>query len=106
MKPIFSILFFLSLLPIIYFVSYKKDLNQITFYYLTTITLLIGMAIYPINWKFKELKDIIFISVILYLLFLILNVFLIKVFVQKFALINLLTAMFCYFQYWIYRKKK
>src|SRR5690606_308000 len=106
MKKIISALFILSLLPIIYFVLFKKDVNDIYFYYLTMGTLMFGVVLYPLNLNFSYKKDFLIIPVIAYLIFSILNIFLIKSFDDKIAIVNLLIGLFSFGQYYLQQKSK
>ena len=106
MKKIISALFILSLLPIIYFVLFKKDVNDIYFYYLTMGTLMFGVVLYPFNLNFSSKKDFLIFPVIVYLIFSILNIFLIKSFDDKIAIVNLLIGLFSFGQYYLQQKSK
>lgn len=106
MKKIISALFILSLLPIICFVLFKKDVNDIYFYYLTMGTLMFGVVLYPLNLNFSSKKDFLIIPVIAYLIFSILNIFLIKSFDDKIAIVNLLIGLFSFGQYYLQQKSK
>lgn len=106
MKKIISALFILSLLPIIYVVLFKKDVNDIYFYYLTMGTLMFGVVLYPLNLNFSSKKDFLIIPVIAYLIFSILNIFLIKSFDDKIAIVNLLIGLFSFGQYYLQQKSK
>lgn len=106
MKKIIAALFILSLLPIIYVVLFKKDVNDIYFYYLTMGTLMFGVVLYPLNLNFSSKKDFLIIPVIAYLIFSILNIFLIKSFDDKIAIVNLLIGLFSFGQYYLQQKSK
>ena len=106
MKKIISTLFILSLLPVIYFVLFKKDVDDISFYSLTMVILIFGVLLYPLNLNFNSKKDFLIIPVVTYLIFSIINIFLIKLFNDKIAIVNLLIGLFSFEQYYLQGKPK
>src|SRR5690606_35866353 len=106
MKKIISSLFILSLLPVIYFVLFKKDVDDISFYSLRMVILIFGVLLYPLNLNFNSKKDFLIIPVVTYLIFSIINIFLIKLFNDKIAIVNLLIGLFSFGQYYLQGKPK
>lgn len=106
MKKILSSLFVLSLLPLIYIVLFEQGTGSISFYNLTLLTLILGVALYPLDLSFNSKKDFMIIPVLVYLIFSIINFFLVKLFDEKIAIINLLIGLFSFGQYYLQKNKR
>ncbi|MGC4129533.1 MAG: hypothetical protein QM564_08210 [Bergeyella sp.] len=106
MKKVISSLFILSLLPIIYFVLFQKEVSNLAFYYVTMATLIFGVMLYPLNLNFNSKKDFLIIPIAAYLVLSIANMFLMKEFNEKISVINLLMGLFSFGQYCLQKPQK
>jgi len=97
-------LFILLLFPLIYFVFSEKETNNTYFFYLTSVIFLFGMLLYPFDWKFDSVEDFIIIPFFVYLLFLITEIFIVRSFHEKIAVINLLLGIFGFVRHYLDKK--
>jgi len=104
MKKTIFILFILSLLPIIYFILYKEEINNRCFFYLTSIFFLFGTILYPFDSKFRSVEDFLVIPFVVYFIFLIIEIFIIRSFNEKISVFNMLFGAFGFTQYYLHKK--
>ena len=101
------IIVLLSLVFIILFIDYF--INYFTLfqkYILSVLSLILGLIIYPINFKFKNIEDFMILPVLAISIFNIVNIFYLKNYSLKVTFFNILIGLFCFLQYFYYRKKR
>jgi len=104
MKKKIFVLFILFLLPTIYFVLYKEEINNTPFFYLTSIIFLFGAILYPFDNKFRSVEDFLIIPFVVYSIFLIIEIFIIRSFNEKISVFNLLFGAFGFTRYYLHKK--
>jgi hypothetical protein len=65
----------------------------------------LGLISYPINFKFKNIEDFMILPVLAISIFNIVNIFYLKNFSFKVTFFNILMGLFCFLQYFYYKKK-
>jgi hypothetical protein len=75
-------------------------------YFLSVLLLGLSLFIYPINFKFQEKKDFIFIPILTVAAFNLLNILFLSIFNHELTFTNLLFSLFCSFQFLNYSKVK
>jgi len=104
MKKYIFILFILFLLPLIYFILYKEEINNIYFFYLTAMIFLLGTILYPFDSKFGSVEDFLIIPFVVYFILLIIEIFIIRSFNEKISVFNILFGTFGFMRYYLHKK--
>jgi len=103
MRKVALLIFLISLFAIIYQIL-LADINEIDFYYLTTITLFSGCSLYPLNFKFENIRDFLIIPILIVLIFTVCNILYLNSYHENLAVLNIVIGVFSFAQFWVSKR--